>query len=39
VAGHAIATRARRVVAIEGRVLKGIATGFDIARVATMDVD
>jgi CBS domain-containing protein len=39
VAGHAIATRARRVVAVEGRVLRGIATGFDIARVATMDVD
>lgn len=39
VAGHAIATRARRIVAVEGRVLKGIATGFDIARVATMDAD
>lgn len=39
VAGHAIATRARRVVAVEGRVLKGIATGFDIARAATADVE
>lgn len=38
-AGHAIATRARRVVVIEGRTLRGIATGFDLARVATMDVD
>lgn len=39
VAGHAIATRARRVVAVDGRVLRGIATGFDIARAATIDVD
>lgn len=37
VAGHAIATRARRIIAVDGRVLKGIATGFDLARVATMD--
>jgi CBS domain-containing protein len=37
VAGHAIATRARRVIAVDGRVLKGIATGFDIARAATME--
>jgi CBS domain-containing protein len=39
VAGHAIATRARRVIAVDGRVLRGIATGFDIAQVATRDVD
>lgn len=39
VAGHAIATRARRVIAVDGRVLKGIATGFDVARVAMMDID
>lgn len=37
VAGHAIATRARRVIAVRGRVLEGIATGFDLARVATLD--
>jgi len=39
VAGHAIATRARRVIAVRGRVLEGIATGFDIARVATTDTE
>jgi predicted transcriptional regulator len=38
VAGHAIAVRTRRVLAIEGRTLKGIATGFDLARVATLDL-
>lgn len=39
VAGQAVATRARRIIALEGRDLVGIATGFDLARVATMDVD
>ncbi len=37
VAGHAIAVRARRIIAVEGRSLRGIATGFDLAKVATMD--
>jgi CBS domain-containing protein len=37
VAGNAIAVRARRILAVEGRVLKGIVTGFDLARVATME--
>ena len=38
VAGQAIALRSRRVLAVEGRTLRGIATGFDLARVATMEV-
>lgn len=38
VAGQAIATRARRILAVEGHELRGIATGFDLTRVATMDL-
>ena len=38
VAGQAIATRARRIFAVKGRDLVGIATGFDLTRVATMDL-
>ncbi len=38
VAGQAIATRARRIIAVELGKLRGILTGFDLARVATMDV-
>lgn len=33
-AGYAHATRARRVLAVEGRHLKGVLTGLDFARVA-----
>lgn len=33
-AGYAHATRARRVLAVEGRHLKGVLTGIDFARVA-----
>jgi hypothetical protein len=38
VAGHAVAVRARRVLAVEGRSLRGIASGFDLCKVATMDL-
>jgi len=34
-AGHAYATRARRVLAVEDRRVKGILTGIDFARAAT----
>lgn len=33
VAGHAVETRIRRVLAVENRMLRGIATGFDLVRV------
>ncbi|MBK8259121.1 MAG: CBS domain-containing protein [Polyangiaceae bacterium] len=36
VAGQAVATRARRVIAVELGSLKGIVTGFDLAKIATM---
>jgi CBS domain-containing protein len=36
VAGYAQATRARRILAVKDRRLTGIATGFDLARAATM---
>lgn len=36
VAGQAAATRARRVLAVEAGRLRGIVTGFDLARIATM---
>jgi CBS domain-containing protein len=39
VAGHAAQMGARRVLAVEGNKLRGIVTGFDLARVATMDLD
>jgi CBS domain-containing protein len=32
-AGHALAMRVRRIVAVEGRALRGVLTGYDIARV------
>lgn len=35
-AGYAHATRARRVLAVEGRQLKGVMTGLDFARVAAV---
>ncbi|MEZ4310991.1 MAG: CBS domain-containing protein [Polyangiaceae bacterium] len=35
VAGQAVATRARRVLAVELGELRGIVTGFDLARIAT----
>jgi CBS domain-containing protein len=38
VAGHAIAIRSRRILAVADRSLRGIATGFDLALVATMAV-
>ena len=34
VAGHAVAMNVRRILAVEARQLRGIATGFDLARVA-----
>lgn len=34
VAGHAVSMNVRRVLAVESRRLRGIATGFDLARVA-----
>ena len=34
VAGHAVAMNVRRVLAVESRRLRGIATGFDLARFA-----
>ena len=37
VAGYVQATNARRVLAVKNRKLTGIATGFDLARAATMD--
>lgn len=37
VAGQAAATRARRVLAVEMGRLRGIVTGFDLARIATLD--
>ena len=37
VAGQAVATRARRVVAVEMGKLKGIVTGFDLAKIAMLD--
>ncbi len=36
VAGYVQATKARRVLAVKDRRLTGIATGFDLARAATM---
>lgn len=36
VAGQAVASRARRVMAVEGGKLKGIVTGFDLAKIATL---
>jgi CBS domain-containing protein len=36
VAGQTAATRARRVLAVEKGRLRGIVTGFDLARIATM---
>lgn len=36
VAGQAVASRARRVLAVELGQLKGIVTGFDLARIATI---
>ena len=36
VAGYVQATKARRVLAVKNRRLTGIATGFDLARAATM---
>jgi len=32
-AGHAIATKVRRIVAVDNRELKGIVTGYDLARI------
>lgn len=32
-AGHAIATKVRRILAVSGRTMKGIVTGYDLARV------
>lgn len=32
-AGHAIATKVRRILAVDGRALKGIVTGYDLARI------
>lgn len=37
VAGHAIQMRARRILAVEHRELRGIVTGFDLVRVMTLD--
>jgi predicted transcriptional regulator len=37
-AGHAIAMRVRRILAVHGRRLQGIVSGFDLVRVATMDL-
>lgn len=34
VAGHAVSMNVRRVLAVESRRLRGIATGFDLARIA-----
>lgn len=36
VAGHAAQTRVRRILAVEKRRLRGILTGFDLARIITM---
>ncbi len=36
VAGQAVATRARRVLAVDLGQLQGIVTGFDLARIATL---
>ena len=36
VAGQAVASRARRVMAVEMGKLKGIVTGFDLAKIATL---
>ncbi len=36
VAGYVQATKARRILAVKNRELTGIATGFDLARAATM---
>jgi CBS domain-containing protein len=32
-AGHAIATKVRRILAVDGRSLVGIVTGYDLAHV------
>jgi CBS domain-containing protein len=32
-AGHALAMRVRRIIAVEGRALRGVLTGYDIAKV------
>ncbi len=37
VAGHAVAMGVRRIMGVEERELKGIVTGLDVARVATVD--
>jgi CBS domain-containing protein len=34
-AGHAIATKVRRILAVDGRRITGIVTGYDLARVLT----
>jgi CBS domain-containing protein len=36
-AGHAIATRVRRICAVDGRALVGIVTGYDLAHVLALE--
>ena len=38
VAGHAIQMRVRRILAVHGRRLRGIVSGYDLVRVMTMDL-